>query len=373
MNHQDLYNKIASGQAAEEEIAAFNQHMHALEGDMLEQAIDSYIQAVDAQTITSTADEQSLQQLMAKVNLRETPAGRVVRFPWRATAAAAVIAGLMATGAWYLMRSQAPAPLAVSQVIKPSGDQAVLTLGNGQQVVLDNSRKGALSMQVGTAVDSGRITYQPGSETVEYNTLSTPRGMQYQVILPDGSHVWLNAASSLRYPTAFNGKQRVVELSGEAYFDVAPKASQAFLVKTRNSTVTVLGTAFNLMAYDDETTVNTTLINGAVKVNEVLLKPGEQASVGRNTQVNRVDTSEVLAWKEGRFKFKNADIKKIMRQVARWYNVDISYSDSIEVEGLSGDVQQQQHINQLLETLEATGDVKFVISGRKITVMPAKH
>ncbi|RAJ80072.1 FecR protein [Chitinophaga dinghuensis] len=373
MNHQDLYNKIASGQATEAEIAAFNQHMHSLEGNVLEQAIDGYIQAVDAQTITTAADEQSLQRLMAKIDQRETPGAKIIRLPWRATAAAAVIAGMLATGAWYFMRSAERAPLAVNQVIKPTGNQAVLTLGNGQQVVLDNTQKGALSMQQGTAVDSGKITYQPGTETVEYNTLSTPRGMQYQVILPDGSHVWLNAASSLRYPTAFTGNQRVVELSGEAYFDVAPKASQAFLVKTRNSTVTVLGTAFNLMAYDDETTVNTTLINGAVKVNEVVLKPGEQASVGNHTQVSRVDTSEVLAWKEGRFKFKNADIRKIMRQVARWYNVDISYSDSIEVEGLSGDVQQQQHIDQLLETLEATGDVKFMISGRKITVMPAKH
>lgn len=372
MNHQDLYNKIASGHASEEEIAAFNQHMSALEGDRLEQAIDSYIQAIDGQTITTAANERSLQQLLARVNDAEAPAGKVLRFPFRA-AAAAVIAGILATGAWYFMRSPAPVPLAVNKVITPAGNQAVLTLGNGQQVVLDNTRKGALATQQGTAIDSGTITYQPGSETAVYNTLSTPRGIQYQVILPDGSHVWLNAASSLRYPTAFTGKQRVVELSGEAYFDVAANSSQAFLVKTRNTTVTVLGTAFNLMAYNDEAMENTTLITGAVKVNEVVLKPGEQASIGSHTQVARVDTSEVLAWKEGRFKFKNADIRKIMRQVARWYNVDISYSDNVEVSGLSGDVQQQENISQLLETLEATGDVKFRMSGRSIIVMPAKH
>jgi transmembrane sensor len=211
----------------------------------------------------------------------------------------------------------------------------------------------------------------------QYNTLSTPRGGQYQVVLPDGTKAWLNSASSLKYPTVFDGKTRNVELRGEAYFEVAKNSRSPFTVNTSDMQVVVLGTAFNLMAYADEGAVRTTLVNGVVRLlshkGAQMIKPGEQGSLDKREEqftVSRPDLDEVLAWKDGEFKFSGQTIQTIMRQMVRWYDVDIEYQGVPPDIRFNGDISSKQNASALLDILETTRAVHFKIEGRKIIVIP---
>jgi ferric-dicitrate binding protein FerR (iron transport regulator) len=227
-------------------------------------------------------------------------------------------------------------------------------------------------------VDNGRLAYNSlneKSEEVRYNILTTPAAGQYQVVLPDGSKVWLNNASSLRYPVSFTGNSREVELKGEAYFEIARNADMPFKVKVDAMVVNVLGTSFNIAAYADEPQVSTTLLTGAVRVSEgsvnTLLKPGEQIqknTEGKFSKPKEVDTDGVIAWKNGHFHFENAPIQVVMRQLARWYNIEVVYSGNLSNRDhlISGDIQRTLNLSQVSEIL---GDlVHFSIEGNKITV-----
>jgi ferric-dicitrate binding protein FerR (iron transport regulator) len=284
--------------------------------------------------------------------------------------------------------------------VAPGRYGAVLTLSDGARVVLDSVGNGHIATQGGSQVfmQNGAIVYEKASAApstaktagaapdptpatteapaVVYNTMTTPRGRQFRVVLPDGSGVWLNAASTLRYPTAFAGNQRTVELSGEAYFEIAKDDRKPFVVSARDMRVQVLGTAFNLMAYPDEMAVNTTLVTGAVRVvsakNSLVLNPDQQAclqdSAGRFT-VSKPNLKEVLAWKEGRFRFDGAKITAIMRQIARWYDVDIEYRGEIPSNEFNGSISRAEYARKILDALERTGNVHFSLEGRKIIVM----
>ena len=275
----------------------------------------------------------------------------------------------------------------------PGHDGAVLTLSDGARVVLDSAGNGHIATQGGSQVlmQNGTIVYEKASAApapattagaapapaaaVIYNTMTTPRGRQFRVVLPDGSGVWLNAASTIRYPTTFAGNQRVVELSGEAYFEIAKDERKPFVVSARGMRVQVLGTAFNLMAYPDETTVNTTLVTGAVRVvsakSSLVLNPDQQACLpdsGRFT-LSKPNLKEVLAWKDGRFRFDGAKITAIMRQIARWYDVDIEYRGEIPSNEFNGSISRAEYARKILDALERTGNVHFSLEGRKIIVM----
>jgi transmembrane sensor len=273
--------------------------------------------------------------------------------------------------------------------VAPGHYGAVLTLSDGSRVVLDSAGNKHIATQGGSQVlmQNGAVVYDKekavsGTEAIDpsaatvYNTMSTPRGRQFQVILPDGSHVWLNAASTLRYPTVFAGDQRTVELSGEAYFEIVKDAKKPFVVSVRGMHVQVLGTAFNLMAYPDETAVNTTLVTGAVRVvntkNSLILDPDQQASLpdsaGRFT-VSKPNLKVVLAWKDGRFRFDGAKITAIMRQIARWYDVDIEYSGEPPANEFNGSISRAEYAQKILDALERTGNVHFSLEGKKIIVM----
>jgi transmembrane sensor len=213
-----------------------------------------------------------------------------------------------------------------------------------------------------------------------YNTISTPRGGQYQVLLPDGSKVWLDAASSLRFPTAFTGGERLVELTGEAYFQIAGDASRPFKVHipSTSTEIQVLGTDFNVAAYAEEGDIRTTLIGGAVRVTAAgkaaVLEPGQQARVTEGgtaalNVVSGVHTDDVIAWKNGLFKFEEASIQSIMRQVARWYDVDVVYDGKVDQQFI-GTIPRQVQLSTLLKILESTGWVHFMIQGKKVTVTP---
>jgi transmembrane sensor len=302
-----------------------------------------------------------------------------------AVMAVAAVCLLGVTGYFLLHRPgarRATPPVVKAPVIVPAGNRATLTLADGRRVVLDSAADGNLTVQGNTQViklAGGQLVYRDGAGStaaaMTYNVMTTPRGGYYQVILPDGSKVWLDAASSLRYPTAFSGKDRAVELSGEAYFEIAPRADQPFLVTSNGITVQVLGTEFNLMAYSDEDAIRTTLVKGSVRVvcgkdlRQVL--PGQQTSWKRGGsawQVSVPDINEVLAWKQGEFRFRDLDIPAIMRQIARWYDVDIEYVGKEPTGEFTGVIPRKKDVADLLAVLEQTDEVFFTLRGRKIIV-----
>jgi ferric-dicitrate binding protein FerR (iron transport regulator) len=277
--------------------------------------------------------------------------------------------------------------------VSPGGDKAVLELADGSKIVLDNASNGELAKQGTTKVmklDNGQLAYhigKPGAP-VSYNSISTPKGGQYQVVLPDGSKVWLNAVSSLRFPTSFTGNERKVELSGEAYFQVAKNAATPFKVLVSNQVgtevvkpdqleVEVLGTEFNLMAYQDENIEKATLISGAVKVRigdtQKTLAPNQQAFLDKKSSslslIDSINVEETIAWKDGYFQFQDASIGSIMRQAARWYDVEVIYDGKVNQQFI-GKVRRQVNLSTLLKILEATGWVHFRIDGKKVTVSP---
>ena len=272
-------------------------------------------------------------------------------------------------------------------LIKPGGDKAVLTLADGSKIILEDAKKGVLANQAGVSIQKtadGEILYsfaknekptsEPLSKKLIYNKIETPFGGKYQIYLPDGSKVWLNSASTLRFPALFSGNTREVELNGEAYFEVAKNPKLPFRVITKNQVVEVLGTQFNINSYADEETFKTTLIEGSVKIiykdKVVLLSPGQQFQPDvASTEVTEVDTEEVSAWKNGYFLFVNEDIQSIMKKISRWYNVEVSYSGKIPDIGFGGNISRSKSINEVLDVLQLTNEVHFKLEGRRITVM----
>jgi ferric-dicitrate binding protein FerR (iron transport regulator) len=299
---------------------------------------------------------------------------------WRQAAAAAII--LLLAGAYFMKTAPRTSPLASNEFnkeadIAPGTNKAVLTLANGDTVTLDNAGNQVIK-QGKTLVhqQNGQLQYAAdgSGDAVVYNTLTVPRGGQFNIVLPDGSHVWLNAASSLKYPTAFNGPNRTVEIQGEGYFEVAKNSKQPFFVKVNNMEVQVLGTSFDIMAYSDEKSVNTTLAAGAVNVQQgsvqQRLKPGQQAVLDPATgaiTVRPVDVDQVIAWKTGFFEFDNAPLTDIMRQLSRWYDIDVTYNQTVDSRLFGGRISRSLPLSDILHMLEANGP-KFLLTGRKLIV-----
>lgn len=265
--------------------------------------------------------------------------------------------------------------------ILPGGDKAVLTLGSGDTIALDDAANGTLALQGNIKVlklNSGQLAYATENKPTEvvYNKVTTPRGGQYKVQLPDGTKVWLNAASSLRFPTAFNGDERPVEVTGEAYFEVARNPAQPFRVTVNGMEVRVLGTHFNINAYTDEASINTTLVEGSVMVTkngkQVTIKPGQQARVDEGIYiVPDVDVETLTAWKNGRFSFSNASLESLMRPIARWYDVEVVLDDKI-TDAYTIDVPRDVPVSKLLRFIERSGGVHFIIEGEKIICKKSK-
>jgi ferric-dicitrate binding protein FerR (iron transport regulator) len=261
-----------------------------------------------------------------------------------------------------------------SVIIQPGSNKAVLQLASGQTVTLGDQAD-TITEQNGTSIRQrqGQLVYNGGDETkIQYNMLTTPRGGQYQLVLEDGTAVWLNASSSLKFPVKFIGKERVVELSGEGYFEVA-KNKLPFLVKVNGMEVAVLGTHFNVMAYEGIT--KTTLTEGAVKIRlkdnrNWQLVPGQQATVNESNEVKIgvTDVDKALAWKNGIFYFKDDELADIMEQVGRWYDVDIKIKGSIPAKRISGNIRRQANLPQVLDMLNFVSNAKFNIEGRTVYV-----
>jgi len=269
--------------------------------------------------------------------------------------------------------------------IAPGGNKAVLTLADGSFIVLDSAANGTLSNQGKIKIqklDNGLLAYtMNGRQVTEhdeafFNTISTPRGGQYQVTLSDGTKVWLNAASSIRFPVVFTGTERIVEITGEAYFEVTKNKHRPFIVKANSSEIEVLGTHFNVNAYNEETSTKTTLLEGSVNVKRnnytAILLPGQQARMNKQGELkvfNDADLEEAVAWKDGLFVMKKADIGTVMRQIARWYDVEIVYEGTVPPGRITGDMSRNMNLSKMLEVMGLIG-VHFTIEGNKVLVKP---
>lgn len=321
------------------------------------------------------------------------PKLKVKQLVWRIAAAASILC-LMATGVYLLdnnnnsnEKNRTTTKIhPVEKDIKPGGNKAVLILANGKTIFLDSMRQGNLVMQGNSKImklNSGLLAYhQTGAtrepKTIQYNVLKTPRGGKYQLVLPDGSKVWLNASSSIRFPTAFTGKERKVNISGEVYFEVAANENQPFKVKSGNIEIDVLGTNFNIKAYQDEPATKITLLEGSLKViqrvtqQSKLMKPGQQAQVNKGKEIKILDdvnTDEVMAWKNNLFWFDDDDLQTVMRQISRWYDVDVEIKGTIS-QHFTGSIPRDLMVSDVFKVLNKTGKVNYRIEGKKIIVSP---
>jgi transmembrane sensor len=314
-----------------------------------------------------------------------TPPRRVhvLTTAWFRYAAAVVL--LLCVGAYLWNRNthkeevaQQAGPVSLQKDVPPGREGATLTLADGRQLVLDSLGNGIIATQNGSkvALNDGQLLYDPAEDDVAapaYNTMTTARGRQFRLVLPDGSAVWLNAASSITYPTSFGGATREVAISGEAYFEVAKNPGHPFIVHAGKEKVTVLGTHFNVMAYDDEASINTTLLEGSVKVvapgYEKILVPGQQARLaGGQLRVHSVDTADVVAWVRGQLSMENVDIAGLMRQVSRWYDVDVELRGTMPNKHFFGMIDRNaSYLSGISQVLEANG-LQVTMNGRKIIV-----
>lgn len=305
-------------------------------------------------------------------------------------AAAAIIIGAICFVGYFSIQKPVINPVAAiakqrAQLLAadalPGSKGAVLTLSNGQQIILDSAVNGQLALQGGATIinKNGEVVYdvkKADAGEVLYNTMSTAKGRQYQLILSDGTKVWLNSASSIRYPAAFAGNVRTVAITGEAYFEVAKDKAKPFVVTVNNMEVKVLGTHFNINAYADEEAIKTTLLEGSVQVSNAadvaMLVPGQQSRLyktGAIQTISNTDVEEAVAWKNGVFIFNNADIQAVMRQVGRWFDLEVAYEGAIPKDSFGGKLPMDAKVTEVLAALQQT-QVHFRIEGKRLIVMP---
>jgi transmembrane sensor len=354
--------------------------------------LDSLHRTEAWERVSGHADAHRPAAVVAMETDRSLRRRRIVR--WSSAAAAVlIIAGVGIVLPW-ARRNHGPATVVTTVVAHdalPGGNRAILTLSGGKTIVLDSAANGLLAEQGSTNVQklkNGEISYVPaaakGAEAVTYNTLTTPRGGQYQLTLPDGTRVWLNAQSSITYPTAFNGSDRKVSITGEAYFEIAKNAHQPFSVEEKGMMIAVLGTSFNVNGYDDEEYSTTTLVEGKVEVNygrvSAILEPDMQSRVFRGPnpgnqlpaiKVGAANVAQALAWKNGLFAFSDADLPTVMRQLSRWYNVDVKYEGEIPKDKyqFNGKIGKTLTLDQVLKILTKT-QVHYSIDGNELTIRP---
>ena len=364
-----LLNQYRAGQASEEE----RRELAAL-----------LLQDWDQLAVGVPVDHIDWRRMLESIKREGTPVRRLSIFRSGWFRAAAVILLVLGAGAFFyinhhhkpLQAQTAPAP----PDIAPGQNKAILTLSGGRQIVLDSTAQDTV-LTDGTdiiASAKGRLAYNAGSAaTAVYNTLTTPRAGQYQLTLPDGTKVWLNAASSITYPTAFNGADRTVTVTGETYFEVAPRPNQPFMVKSGKIEVAVLGTSFNFNAYPDESTIKTSLIDGSVRVSTgnktAILGPGQQAEMGADDVIQVAKMSNpaaAIAWKNGYFSFERADIPTVMRQLSRWYNFEVTYEDGkVPEDYFEGDLKRNAKLSDIFSVLAKSGIFFTIEEGNKVLVL----
>ena len=386
-----LFKRYLANECSEEEEQVFLELLRAGGHEaFLKDLIDAELkQEVDPQFKASPEVKEDLKRTKKRI-IREITGGETRRFTVKNSTLFKIAAILLLFVSIVFFKVYTGKQNLANDVA-PGGNKAVLTLADGSKIILDHASKGNLAQQAGVQVikaSNGQLVYTI-KETADAgkvpagnltNTISTPRGGQYQVNLPDGTRVWLNAASSLKFPLRFTGlKERKVELKGEAYFEVEKDASRPFIVQSDQQTVQVIGTHFNINSYGDELNTKTTLLEGAVKVTalkgpeevQAFLKPGQQARVSSSSKlidVKRVDPMTEIAWKNGQFFFENESIENIMKQISRWYDVEVVYEDDVTGKTVWGSVTRYTNVSKVLSILELTGEIHFKVEGRRIIV-----
>jgi transmembrane sensor len=387
-----LFNRLLNGQLSAQDVESLVQWLGSENPDpqMVELVLNQLKQTVH----TDELSPEILARLEARLPLvlsegKQQSATVLSMFSrkWLRYAAAVVI--LLGVGLYFLANNKQgdPAKPTIAQSantdIEPGKQGAVLTLVDGSKMVLDSLGNGVVATQNGTKVllQNGQLVYETGeaaADIVGYNTMSTPKGRQFQLTLPDGSKVWLNAASSIQYPTVFTGNERKVEVTGEAYFEVAKNAARPFVVKISDETeIEVLGTHFNVNSYLNEESINTTLLEGSVLVKtssgRLKLQPGQQARVAANEKIKMladVDVEKVMAWKNGVFNFQDATLEEVMRQLERWYDIEIVYEKNIPKLEFYGKMGKDLSLAAVLRGLEKSNVHFRIEEGRKLIVLP---
>lgn len=382
---KEILNRYLQGNCSEDE----QQIVEAWYRDQVNQSAWDLSDGEDAET-----GDRILAELRRRLQLTgETSVVRMrTRRNWARYAAACILFIAIGTGVWWIHRQRPGAvPARLTAVlppgdIGPGGNKAILTLANGRKIALDSGAGGLIAQQGLSSIvqrTNGRLEYQSSSRTltgvsseVVCNSLSTPAGGQYQLVLPDGSKVWLNALSTIRFPSSFTGSDRVVRLDGEAYFEVAKDESRPFRVTARDLNVEVLGTAFNVNSYGDEPSIRTSLIQGSVRLvrgnSRLVLKDGEQAETANHTGIAIVpgaDVQKAIAWKNGSFSFENDNIQTVMRQLAKWYDVEIQYQGEPTHTLFGGTMRRTLSLQQVLSALSRY-DVRWQLKGRTLVIMP---
>jgi transmembrane sensor len=371
-----LSEKIISGAATDEEIGLFNELCNSYQLSGKEWQEDKFGVQADLELAIKNA-----------INKRIREEKTIVQMKWFRWTAAAAILFFLVISSVFMFRDRSVVKLPVTETqgkrfkndIAAGQEGAILTLSNGKTIVIDTAGNGSLLKEANTEIvkKDGNISYvnqERGSEIV-YNTLTTPKGRQYSLTLSDGSKVWLNAASSITFPTSFVGSERKVNITGEVYFEVFHSDRVPFIVQKGDVKVQVLGTHFNFNSYEDENSTNITLLEGLIKVTKGngsnLIKPGQQAQLHPTgiKLINNVDVDQVMAWKNGIFRFEKIDIGSIMRQLSRWYDVEVTYDKKIN-DKFYAVIPRDTKLSEVLKALELTGKVRFEIDGKKIIVLP---
>ncbi len=350
----------------------------------LEQLVDSQLSShfYDQDIELSAIHDRIVSKLQFTIADKKLPKIHFIQKTWIRYAVAACLILLAGLGGYRLFfqhnnSDQIAKTIKSADVKAPVTNRAIITLANGQTVYLDSSMNGKLA-SIGSNVKliklaDGQIAYSGTSDKIEYNTISNPRGSNViDMVFVDGSHVWLNAGSSITFPVPFDRNERKVKINGEAYFEIAHNASKPFRVVKNDMEVTVLGTHFNVNAYDDETEIKVTLLEGSVKINKGsntgLLKPGQQADINDAINIKSdIDTEGVMAWKNGKFSFNHSDIKTVMRQIARWYDLDVEYTGPVTDDVFGGDIERDLPLSRTLDFLRKS-QVHFEVEGKKVIV-----
>lgn len=371
--YQELIERYVAGSASAKEVDLL---LHLMDDEDFCRILDK------------TMDQHLVQNLQKAKN---TQAINIQRKKYRSVGIAASLLLMVSLSAYFFLTKNKEVEIenkmaVVENAIHPIENKAVLTLADGKKIILTEHNNGVLAKEAGMAVyksKDGVLVYKmsPSSSTskaIAYNTISTPRGGQYQIVLEDGSKIWLNAASAITFPTVFGPKERKIEISGEVYCEISKDAKRPFRVGFGKQVVEVLGTHFNINAYSDEAATKTTLLEGSIKLINTttsqsnLLVPGEQGKMEKadnQLKITRVNTENIVSWKEGYLIFQQEPLESIMRKVSRWYNVDVVYENGIPQKKFGGRISKFDNIQQLLDVLSATGSVKFKTQGRRVTVM----
>ncbi len=334
---------------------------------------------------TELQTEKFLKELNSKINkLEATPPQKVVMlYRWKNWVVAASLVLAIGLGATYIVNKDLPAENQTAALLQekveitPAVSGAILTLADGSQIVLDSLGDGQIAQQSNTTISNkdGKLIYnsQKGASTV-YNTMTTPKAQKYTLQLADGTKVWLNASSSIKFPTTFSGNTREVSITGEAYFEVSSDKKRPFIVESRGMEIEVLGTHFNVNAYDDEDMIRTTLLEGSVVITQSKkskkLYPGQQAVVNNIGDISldkNVNLSQVMSWKNGLFYFENSSLQEVMRELSRWYDVDVVYNDGIPNRNFEGEIQRNLKLSEVLRILELN-KVNFKLEGRTVLI-----